>query len=382
MEHTRQQKGEPRNHRTATSGKFTNLKKGQGDPNLYYVRRSDPLITGINIAFEKRRWKGKSFKTRYNHIKEAELFVRLLRWSGYGPKKWTNVTNKHVQVVVDLWRVKGLTPATIKEYLSGVRTVLDHFGNRKVKHDNFHFEIPRRKYIENKDKSLDQITFDGVIERLQTEKRNDQIFALMLRFQRYLGLRIRESLLIRPASTILADGSAYICYGTKGGRERFLSPESLMPQAKKILADASKFVSNHKNKNLIPRDEDLDSIYNKFRNKLYYLGINRNQSGATAHGNRHWYVQSRYQQMTGLLPPCKFDSQAEYQIAAFERLKTDWPKADQMARTSLKIETGHGPDRDDVISQYIGSGGKARIVDEEAFMKAYEKMKMERQTKK
>ena len=80
-------KGKSKPQRTATKGKFTNLKPRQGDPYLYYVRSSDSLMYGITLAFDKRKWKGKSFKSRYNHIKEAELFVRLLKWSGFSPKK-------------------------------------------------------------------------------------------------------------------------------------------------------------------------------------------------------------------------------------------------------------------------------------------------------
>ena len=279
--------------------------------------------------------------------------------------------------MVDIWQERGLRPATIKEYMSGVRTVLDYYGNRKVNHDNFTFDIPRRKYIENKDKSLDQPTFDRVIEKLNRSVRmNDKRYLLMLKLQRYLGLRLKESILIRPANTLLPDGSVRIVYGTKGGRERILSPDAIMPEAKDALHHASEFVGGFKSKNMILQQENLKNVYTKFQNKMAYLGLTR-ENGATAHGNRHWYVQARYHKLSGLTPPCKFGSQEEFQIDAYNRLKEEWLTADQTARASLKTETGHGPDRDDVISQYIGSGGKARIVDEEAFLKVYNKRKKE-----
>lgn len=33
----------------------------------------------------------------------------------------------------------------------------------------------------------------------------------------------------------------------------------------------------------------------------------------------------------------------------------DWSKADQDARQIIKAELGHGPDRDDVMAQYLGA---------------------------
>ncbi|MGD9361553.1 MAG: phage integrase N-terminal domain-containing protein, partial [Desulfobacterales bacterium] len=73
-----------------------------------------------------------SAKTRHNHIKEARRFVKTVRKLGYGVQRWKNITNKHVQQAVDKWKEEGLQTATIKEYLSGVRTVCQLYGNNRI----------------------------------------------------------------------------------------------------------------------------------------------------------------------------------------------------------------------------------------------------------
>jgi site-specific recombinase XerC len=115
--------------------------------------RNDTLLQGAAIAFQNARIRRLGAKTRYNHLKEVERFVKKLREVGYGVKKWTNVNNKHVESVVTHWQEKGLSPKTIKEYLSGVRVVAGFFGNTSISGENARFGIPEIKYITNADKS-------------------------------------------------------------------------------------------------------------------------------------------------------------------------------------------------------------------------------------
>ena len=42
-------------------------------------------------------------------------------------------------------------------------------------------------------------------------------------------------------------------------------------------------------------------------------------------------------------------------MAAENAAGKDWKKRNQDARQILKGELGHGPERDDVVSQYLGS---------------------------
>jgi hypothetical protein len=85
------------------------------------------------------------------------------------------------------------------------------------------------------------------------------------------------------------------------------------------------------------------------------FGISKEITGASGHGLRHAYAQSRYEQIKGFKPPCKFDSKEGFRKNALRIAGNDWEKLNQDARQIIKGEMGHGPDRDDIVSQYLGS---------------------------
>ena len=74
------------------------------------LKSNDPLLR----ASHEVRFGGGSTKTRVNHLREVKKFVEELRKQGYGVKHWKNITNKHVGVVVDAWKDRGLANATIR----------------------------------------------------------------------------------------------------------------------------------------------------------------------------------------------------------------------------------------------------------------------------
>lgn len=316
--------------------------------------RNDKLKQGAAIAIKHMKKRHSSFKTRYNHLKEALRFVDVLRILGYGVKYWKNITNKHVQKVVDYWADKGLAVSTIKEYLSGVRIVAQFWGNERIAKDNKSFGLGKRDYINCKDRSLPQADFNRVVAILERGKvQYDRRFAAMLKLQRYLGLRTEESMKFRPHNSFLEDCQVHITEGTKGGKDRILRQITAEGQA--AIECAQSVVPT--GSNLIPKDPDMTEM--TFRNKYYHrigiLGINKKKSGASSHGNRHAYMQNRYEQIA--MFPCriKFETRHDFVNNAIKTVGSKWKDADQLARKIIKIEAGHGPRRDDVVSQYLGS---------------------------
>ena len=77
--------------------------------------------------------------------------------------------------------------------------------------------------------------------------------------------------------------------------------------------------------------------------------------GASSHGCRHAYAQDRFESITGFKAPCKFETKAEFRQNAENIAGKEWRKLNQDARQIIKAELGHGPDRDDVVSQYLGT---------------------------
>ncbi|BBO72203.1 hypothetical protein DSCA_61330 [Desulfosarcina alkanivorans] len=197
--------------------------------------------------------------------------------------------------VVDRWQAEGLAVGTIKEYLSGVRTVLRHFDNDRIAADNRAFNLANRVYVSNQDKSLPQAAYEKAVSALQSSNSiNDNRIAAQLMLQRTLGLRKEESFKFSPARSVLADGRIYITDGTKGGRDRIL--HQISDPARVAIAYAKTVLSG--------ANTMANTMTERQWNALFYRtikaqGITKQQCGASAHGLRHAYARERYRALTG-----------------------------------------------------------------------------------
>ncbi|MEX1330621.1 MAG: integrase domain-containing protein [Desulfobacterales bacterium] len=292
-----------------------------------------------------------STKTRHNHIKESRRFVKTVRDLGYGVKRWKNITNKHVQQAVDEWKKKGLQTATIKEYLSGVRTVCRLYGNNRIATANSVFGIENRVYVDNRDKSLPQEVYSRVVTELKKSgKSDDNRVAAQLQLERYLGLRAEEACKFKSHQALMTDGRVFVQHGTKGGRERIL--HEVAEKGMEAIRYANELSGIN---NLIPSGYSEKQWIQKYYRIIRANGITKKACGASSHGCRHAYAQDRYEEITGIKAPCKFESKEEFRKNAVKIAGQGWRKLNQDARQIVKAELGHGPDRDDVVSQYLGA---------------------------
>jgi len=314
------------------------------------MKQKNGLHTGGHRAIKSN---GGSGKTQKNHFHEAERFISTLNKLGFGVQKWENLTMRHVAAVVSHWlKIEGLAPATVKEYMVAVRICCNHYGNLRIgESKNEEFGIPNRVYVTNSDRSLHEKAFRDVVSNLRNGSLNEQRLAGQLMLQRSLGLRFEESCKMNPVRAVLADGRVLISEGTKGGRDRILS--SVSDAGRRALAFTQALISNRGS----TMDPSMtEAQWRKFAyGTLAKLGISRAESGASMHGNRHAYAQARYEGITGFASPCKFPSKAEFRANAERVAGKAWSKLDQDARLIIKSELGHGPDRDSVVSQYLGS---------------------------
>jgi len=294
-----------------------------------------------------------SYKTKYNHSVEVRRFVKTLRDLGYGVNKWQKVTNKHVGAVVSQWKRRGLKPSTMKEYLSGVRVVAKHFGNDRIARQNAAFGIANRVYVSNEDKSLSDHAYNSAIAALkESTEPNDHRVAAQLQLQREIGLRKEESFKFSARRDVQADGRVLVAAGTKGGRERMILDVS---DRAKAAIEYARQLGDGRHGNTMPREMSERQWERLYYRTLARIGLTKSKAGASSHGLRHAYAQERYHQITGFHCRTKFGSQDEFRAAAHNVAGVHWAKLDHEARQILKIELGHGPDRDDVVSQYIGS---------------------------
>lgn len=311
-------------------------------------KKDDSLLTG---AVEALRVAAGSFKTRHNHLREAQRFIGTLRAAGFGVQRWEKITNKHVGAVVTAWKKENLKTATIKEYLSGVGRIANHFGNDRIARENSVFGIENRVYVTNMDKSMPNEAYEKAVVNLKgSSDENHHRIAVQLMLQRTLGLRKEESFKFNPCKSVLSNGSVLVAAGTKGGRERII--HFISDQGRNAI-ELSKLYSPGGN-TMAP------GISERQWNALFYrtirdYGLSKVNSKASAHGLRHAYAQDRYRGLTGFDPPVKFSSREVFREEA-ERVKgADWRNLDMEARSLLKSELGHGQDRNDIVSQYIGS---------------------------
>ena len=310
--------------------------------------RTDSLITG---AIRAVKGSGGSYKTQHNHLRETERFVKTLRQTGLGVQKWSNITNKHVGTVVDRWKAEGLKAATIKEYMSGVRVALRFYGNQRVAPNNAAFGVENRVYISNVDKSVPSDVYTRVVEALKASSSiEDHRVAAQLGLQRELGLRKEESFKFNPNRAVLQNGRVFVTDGTKGGRSRMI--EQISERGREAIGYAKSVLSG---KNTMTDGKTERQWEGRFNRTVRAHGISKDKCGASPHGLRHAYAQERYAMLTGFEAPVKFDSKESFlanaQLVAGEK----WKDLDGDARLQIKEELGHGPDRDDVVSQYLGS---------------------------
>jgi len=323
--------------------KEKNKSSGTGRRSFAFHAGKDPLVRAATLTNY-----GGSSKTRINHLQEAKSFVKTLRELGYNVKKWSNVTNKHVGEVVREWQRQGLSTATLKENMAGVRATASRNGNEKIYKDNAHYNIENREYISNKNKEMDKMTYNKAIEKLKAGDERQQRLAAQIQVAKTLGLRHEEARKFRPSRDVLADGRVHIHAGTKGGRERMLN--DISQEARQAIEYARSIVGKE---SMIPRQ-----MKDKQWESYGYRELKKAIGTTKMHGLRHAYAQQRYQDLTGYKPRVQCSSLEEFKRQAKEKAGDNWQELDKQARGVLKAEMGHGPDRDNVISQYIGSNSK------------------------
>lgn len=297
-----------------------------------------------------------SGKTVKQHKQSAESFVSAIRDVGLGVKSWENVTSKHLLAAVEKWKDDGLSTKTIHDKVSGVRQVAEAYGNDRLRTASTLIDpetgeraLEARVYVTNEQKSLSDEARLEIQERLRTEYIDKfdtgPRLAAQMQLARELGLRHEESRKFDLYRDVHGD-RAFVNNGTKAGRDRFVPMTDGARDAIEVLKP---FYDKTFGNTMPCREATWES---RAYSAMHKVGMGRElDTGATFHGIRHTYAQERFEQMTGF--PCRVAGGTPE--LALERAGEGWQKLEQEARDVLKAEMGHGPDREDVMSQYLGS---------------------------
>ena len=155
-----------------------------------------------------------SYATR--HAREAILtqIANQLHELGFRDMKATSLKPKHVTALVELWKSQGLSAGTIKNRMTELRWWAEKVNKQNVMaRDNEHYGIARRQYVTNLDKSRTLTSGD-------LGKVTDPYTQFSLKLQAVFGLRLEESIKIRPEWADRGDRLSLKDSWTKGGRAR------------------------------------------------------------------------------------------------------------------------------------------------------------------
>jgi integrase len=262
-----------------------------------------------------------------------------LRTLGYKLDDVKQLKGRHIEALTKHWLSKGLAASTMQNNLSTLRTFSTWIGKEGMVEG-------AAKYFQNGEASRSSIntvdkswSANGVsLEAKLAEIRLiDERVALQIELQAIFGLRVKESIMLRPH---LADKGTYlaISIGTKGGRDRTVPIDS---EKKRELLDRTKTFAGRPTASTASPELSLKQALGHYSRVLRNAGITKAAAGVTSHGLRHSYANDRYQHYAGTDSPVRGGSLAE-----LDR------ELDRAARIEVSEELGHS--RESVSTHYLG----------------------------
>ncbi|BFG80932.1 integrase domain-containing protein [Paraburkholderia terrae] len=240
-----------------------------------------------------------SIKTQeYRAAKLCKAFKEL-RDGGFALQTPWSLKHKHVQHLVDTWIAAGQSGGTIENKLTYLRALAQWMGKTNLigPLDDYADREAlglKRSYVATEDKSWAAHGVDAVT-KLEEIAQTCPHTAVQLKLQAAFGLRIEESFMLRPAEAARDPRLLAVTRGTKGGRPREV------PIGTKIgILEEAASLSNGLTGSTVPADRTL----RQWRDWYYYVlekhGVTKRGLGITSHGLRHEYLQTLYEDTTGV----------------------------------------------------------------------------------
>ncbi|MDP2706526.1 MAG: phage integrase N-terminal domain-containing protein, partial [Burkholderiales bacterium] len=172
-----------------------------------------------------------------------QIANRLHEW-GYRHMGAASLKSKHVERLVESWKVAGLAVGTIKNRMAELRWWAEKIGRQKVvASDNANYGIGQRQYVTNVSKARELTAGD-------LSKITDPYTRMSLQLQAAFGLRRGESIKIQPEWADRGDTLVLKDTWTKGGRAREIPIRN--EEQRQILDEAKRFAGRG---SLIPADQ-------------------------------------------------------------------------------------------------------------------------------
>jgi site-specific recombinase XerC len=284
----------------------------------------------LNYALKQlcKRNRDGSYATQRDREQALDHIANQLQAMGFRHMGAASLKPKHIERLVERWKMEGLAEGTIKNRMVELRWWAEKIGKQNViAKDNGHYGIADRQYVTNVSKAR-ELT-DGELSKV-----TDPYARISLRLQAAFGLRREESIKIRPEWADRGDRLALKPSWTKGGREREVpirnkEQRQLIDEAKKLAGRGS----------LIPSDKRYVEQLRIFEHQCTTANIHQ------VHGHRHQYAQTRYKEITGWAAPAAGGPRGNELSPAQKAI-------DQEARLTISRELGHV--RSQIVSVYVG----------------------------
>ena len=261
--------------------------------------------------------------------------IKDLHQLGFKVGHIKGLQNKHIFALVEHWKSQDKNPATIKNYMSKLRTTARLLNDPKlIKPDNDAYLISKRSYVPTHNKAIHQIDLT---------KCTDAYIRLSLEGQALFGLRREESMKFTLSEALYDNTINIMPSWTKGGIGRTLT----------ITTDSQRQWLN-KIAQLVPSGHSLIPIARSYKQQLSHYEAQAKLMGVCKlHGLRHAYAQRRYHELTLFFDPkkkgliCPIQGGKPYSaMSSAEKI------VDRQARLILSRELGHS--RINIVKTYCG----------------------------
>lgn len=219
-----------------------------------------------------------SFQAKNNYQEILKLCTKQLDSLGYQIDDIEQLKQKHVYALVEYWKDKYLSNATIMNRMSTLRYACSLMKKANVVLANNHYEICHRSYIPKTSKAIKEVDFNKI---------EDAFIRQSLKLQQQFGLRREESIKFISSIADKGDHIELQASWTKGGIQRVIpittaDQRQCLDQAKRISADGS----------LIPKNKSF------IEQRMLYDNVTHKANLYNLHGLRHAYAQNRYFALT------------------------------------------------------------------------------------
>lgn len=292
-----------------------------------------------------------SEQTRKDRAWFYEYAFAELAELGYHLSRPDNLREKHVEALARHWQSKGLAIRTLHTRISMLRVLAGWIGKPGMVGDIEKYfpelDLTRTSAAErNRAWDANGVDAAGIIEQAMAI---DKRFGVMLLLQKAFGLRVKESIELRPLRAVSGSGEhLMVIDGTKGGLPRAVSITT--SEQRSAIDMAIALAMKSKSKRLRWDGMTYRKAYATFYTMAGKMGLTRKEKGVTAHGLRHQFAQERVKTLTGGHPT---------PIEMKETMPGVKPTLTQQenlaANQAVSLELGHR--RPDVGSFYYGSFG-------------------------